>query len=72
MQLEELYKRKKLYISYLLDRVTTSDWHGVQDAASDLREIEVEISYVEKYHNEKHCQSEKCRSAKKRDSSCPL
>lgn len=30
-------------VAYLHMKVATSDWHGVMDAAADLREIEAEI-----------------------------
>ena len=43
-RLETLAKRKKLYKQYAQDRQTAADWHGMQDAGSDLREIETEIS----------------------------
>lgn len=38
-----LYERRALYIRYLLMKVEESDWHGVSDAANDLRELDVEI-----------------------------
>lgn len=34
-------KRKRL-IQYLLAKVTETDWHGVSDAANDLRVLEAE------------------------------
>jgi hypothetical protein len=36
-------ERKKKLIDYLLMKVTEEDWHGVSDAANDLRELEVWI-----------------------------
>ena len=30
-------------LAYLKAKVEDADWHGVQDAASDLREIEAEL-----------------------------
>ncbi len=37
-----LISRKENLIAYMLDCVKTEDWHGVSDAANDLREIAVE------------------------------
>lgn len=34
--------------NYLQLKVDEEDWHGVQDAASDLRDIDVEITTLEK------------------------
>jgi len=45
-RLEVLIKRRETYIAYLKDRTDAEDWHGVQDAGSDLREIDVEIRMV--------------------------
>lgn len=36
--------RKEFMITYLKLKVEEQDWHGVADAAMDLREIEVELS----------------------------
>lgn len=46
-RLKDLAKRKHLFVSYLKDRVLVEDWHGVQDAASDIREIEAEMRALE-------------------------
>lgn len=40
--LEQLKKRKQRMIEYLLLKVEEEDWHAVQDAGSDLRDIESE------------------------------
>ena len=42
-----LMDRKILMINYLQMKVAEKDWHGVQDAASDLRDIESEIKGLE-------------------------
>ena len=34
-------ERIRIYTEYLKMKVFEKDWHGVQDAASDLRELEV-------------------------------
>ena len=38
--------RKVHLIAYLRDCIETEDWHGVSDAANDLREIAVEQRIV--------------------------
>ena len=38
--------RKVHLIAYLRDCISTEDWHGVSDAANDLREIAVEQRIV--------------------------
>jgi hypothetical protein len=40
-----LAERKETMIRYLLHKVGEQDWHGVSDAANDLREIEVELRF---------------------------
>lgn len=35
--------KKATLINYLLMKVQCADWHGVSDAANDLREIELEL-----------------------------
>lgn len=51
-KLDRLYYRKGLLLEYLKDRVEEQDFHGVQDAASDIRELIVEIKLVEQILNE--------------------
>jgi len=38
-------ERKEFMITYLRLKVQEQDWHGVADAAMDLREIEVELKF---------------------------
>ena len=38
-----LKHRKEQMIDYLLMKVEIGDWHGVADAAMDIREIDAEI-----------------------------
>ena len=33
-------QQRKIYVDYLLMKVQQADWHGVSDAANDLRELE--------------------------------
>jgi hypothetical protein len=36
------YAMREALITYLLIKVTESDWHGVSDAANDLRVLEAQ------------------------------
>lgn len=38
-----LRDRCEILISYMQEKIIESDWHGVADAAMDLRDIENEI-----------------------------
>jgi hypothetical protein len=40
MSSEEYAKRRVQYVEYLKMKVETEDWHGVADAAMDLRELD--------------------------------
>jgi hypothetical protein len=40
MNLAQLTKRRAIIIADLLGKVEAEDWHGVADAAMDLREID--------------------------------
>jgi hypothetical protein len=42
----ELEKRRELMIEYLKDKVILEDWHGVMDAAADIREIDAKLSVL--------------------------
>jgi hypothetical protein len=44
--LEQLNERRQRMIGYLKLKVEEEDWHGVADAAMDLREIEAKIEMV--------------------------
>ena len=37
---EHLERSREVLIRYLRTKLEEADWHGVQDAASDIREIE--------------------------------
>lgn len=39
-KLKELEKERSVMKQYLQMKVNVEDWHGVQDAASDLRDID--------------------------------
>lgn len=40
---ERLQKRRQILIDYLLERAEYQDWHGVSDAANDLRVLDETI-----------------------------
>jgi hypothetical protein len=40
--------RRATMVAYLRMKVDEEDWHGVADAATDLREIEVELRELRK------------------------
>lgn len=44
--IEELEKQRATLITYLLSKVDVADWHGVADAAMDLREVEAKLSLL--------------------------
>lgn len=37
---KKFQENRQIYINYLLLKVEESDWHGVSDAANDLRVLE--------------------------------
>ena len=43
-----LRERRIVLIGYLAEVVKEEDWHGVQDAASDLREVDAELRGLER------------------------
>lgn len=45
--LVKLRARRDTMIDYLLLRAAMRDWHGVMDAAADIREIEAQIGLLE-------------------------
>lgn len=47
-----LEQQKNILISYMEMKMFVEDWHGVADAAMDIRELEIKISMEEK--NGKH------------------
>lgn len=46
--LEQLEKRKERMVQYLFLKIEEEDWHAVQDAGSDIREIEAAKAGYEK------------------------
>jgi hypothetical protein len=41
-----LEHNKQALIAYLLAKVKVGDWHAVQDAASDIREIDAVLKHL--------------------------
>ena len=44
----QLMTRRAQLIDYLKMKIDEEDWHGVQDAGSDLREIDAKLTVMEK------------------------
>lgn len=44
--IEQLKERKTQLIAYLNSKILAQDWHAVQDAASDIREIEAQLKIL--------------------------
>ena len=42
-RISRLKEKKSTLIAYMNEKICEEDWHGVADAAMDLREIEVEL-----------------------------
>ena len=51
--IEELKKQKQYLIDYLLSKVGSEDWHAVQDAASDIREINAKLLILKLFGEKK-------------------
>lgn len=45
--IEQLNKRRASLIQYLLSKVDAQDWHGVADAAMDIREVDAQLCLLE-------------------------
>jgi hypothetical protein len=43
---DQVIQHRNTLIHYLEHKVKICDWHGVSDAANDLREIEVELRMI--------------------------
>jgi len=44
-------KHRNTLIEYLLAKVEMNDWHGVSDAANDLRELEAAHPELKEQHD---------------------
>lgn len=45
--LAQLHRHRATFIEYARHRLEDEDWHGLSDAANDLRELDVEIRITE-------------------------
>ncbi len=43
---EQLSHRRSILLSYLQECTRVEDWHGVQDCASDLREVDAKVQIL--------------------------
>lgn len=43
MKVFDLIREREILIAYLESKMKTQDWHGVADAAMDLREVDARI-----------------------------
>ncbi len=75
---EQLQAQRVTLIDYLLSKVKSDDFHAVQDAASDIREIDAKLSVLPKELASNHVHefvyyiendSERCRCGAVRTSS---
>lgn len=46
MKLSDIKHRKNILIEYMYVKILEEDFHAVADAACDLRELEIHISYL--------------------------
>lgn len=46
MSRDNLLKARKILIEYMKVKMELEDWHGVSDAANDLRELDASIGYL--------------------------
>ena len=46
LSVEELIEQRRVLVEYLLARVRAGDFHAVQDAASDIREINAKLEVL--------------------------
>lgn len=47
LNIDTLLKRREVYRTYLALKVSEQDWHGVADAANDLRELDAMLCALE-------------------------
>lgn len=50
--INKLLKEKQSLKPYLLSKLEAEDYHGVQDAASDMRDIQSQIEILKVFVNE--------------------
>ena len=47
--IKNLERRKEVMIDYMRVKIQEEDWHGVSDAAMDIREMETEMRIREEF-----------------------
>lgn len=50
-RIEKIESQKRVMLEYLKLKMQEEDWHGCQDAASDLRDIEIEKTLLLEFYN---------------------
>jgi len=50
-QLQELERQVKQLVDYVYLKIEQTDWHGVSDAANDIRELEAQIKLLKELEN---------------------
>lgn len=53
MKVDQLVSSIKTMEEYLLLRLSLRDWHGVMDAAADLRELEAQLRVLQEGKHDK-------------------
>lgn len=48
-KLEELEKKRQIFIEYLTEKIKEEDWHAVADACCDIREVETKMKTLQGY-----------------------
>ena len=48
-RLKDLQEAKDLHVAYLKCKLRNEDWHGVEDAASDIRDMEASMLEVRRF-----------------------
>ncbi len=43
---DDLVEQKAALVAYLLSKVKAQDWHAVQDAGSDIRELDAKLELL--------------------------
>jgi hypothetical protein len=49
---QSLLRIRESLINYLFQKQQSEDWHGVADAAMDLREVDAKLEIIEEYERE--------------------
>ncbi len=54
MNSEDMLRYRNILIAYLFQKACVADWHGVSDAANDLRELESAHPFLTGHPVESH------------------